>query len=169
MVDLIKTLTEPPPSSGAHVAIVGTGGIGKTSVALAVLHHPTIKGHFGVKCYFVRCETISSVDALISAVMILVCGHHAEEDPLTKILETLRRSGPTLLVLDNFETPYLASGSSSEDVQVILAQLAAVKSVSLMITMRGEAPSCVSWSGDFSIAVLSLEAARSTFLVKSTF
>lgn len=38
------------------VALIGTGGIGKTSIALAVLHHDRIKRLCGGNRQFIRCD-----------------------------------------------------------------------------------------------------------------
>ncbi|KAJ7083926.1 hypothetical protein C8R43DRAFT_1115463, partial [Mycena crocata] len=44
----------------ARVAILGAGGMGKTSLARAVLHHPQITTKYGQHCFFVVCDTVST-------------------------------------------------------------------------------------------------------------
>lgn len=50
------------------MAILGTGRIGKSSLAMAVLHHPDIMSKFGDNRCFVSCEAASSSSDVISAV-----------------------------------------------------------------------------------------------------
>ncbi|TFY82060.1 hypothetical protein EWM64_g1957 [Hericium alpestre] len=46
-------------NSHARVAILGPGGIGKTSVALTVLHHEAVQCRFKDACYFFSCEAVT--------------------------------------------------------------------------------------------------------------
>ncbi|PPQ77988.1 hypothetical protein CVT25_015455 [Psilocybe cyanescens] len=51
----------------ARVIILGLGGIGKTSLALAIAHNDRIKEIFGNKSYFVSCEGLKSgLDLVLS-------------------------------------------------------------------------------------------------------
>ncbi|KAF7364975.1 TPR-like protein [Mycena venus] len=49
----------------AHVAIVGAGGIGKTSIALTSIHHPDVQKEFHQQ-FFLSCEAIFTADNLIT-------------------------------------------------------------------------------------------------------
>ncbi|KAH7108339.1 hypothetical protein BKA62DRAFT_681874 [Auriculariales sp. MPI-PUGE-AT-0066] len=98
---------------GAAVAVLGTGGVGKTSLTLAALHHPHIVTFYGTRRLFVSCE--GSID-------------HA-------VLHTLASA------------PAVIPEASRVAVEGLLAALAAVPSLTLLITMRGsERPHGTRWT-----------------------
>lgn len=104
---------------------MGPGGIGKSSLALAALHHESVLSKFGSHRYFISCEAASSHTQLL-AVVALYFGL-AEEQKLDKaIIQCLSSiQGPALLVLDNFETPWESTEYQSlvEDFLSLLADI----------------------------------------------
>src|ERR1700744_3902157 len=53
----------------AHVAVLGSGGIGKTTVALAALHDPEVERLFLQKRFFVPCDAAATAEALAVEVL----------------------------------------------------------------------------------------------------
>ncbi|KAJ7095541.1 hypothetical protein C8R44DRAFT_813427 [Mycena epipterygia] len=90
--------------STAHLAILGTGGMGKTSLAIAALHHPEVAEKYTHR-YFVSCHsTVSCSDLARSIAEHIGC----EKGPnmSKKIVNHFLLSPASLSVLDNFETPW---------------------------------------------------------------
>ncbi|KAG8910880.1 hypothetical protein FRC02_006927 [Tulasnella sp. 418] len=53
-------------SGGAvHLAILGPGGIGKTSVALKIAHDSDVMGRFGQNIYWLQCEQATTIPLLV--------------------------------------------------------------------------------------------------------
>src|ERR1700728_3976686 len=152
-----------------HLAILGSGGIGKTTVALAILHDDDIQQTFQNKRYFVPCDAVTSPHLLIQHILQVlgVNKKGSYGDPLTVLHEFLVSACPLLLVLDNFETPWVESDDQT-GVESVLQRIAAIQHVALIITMRGtETPSGVHWAESEALpplSPLSLDAARSAFL-----
>ncbi|KAJ7127844.1 hypothetical protein C8R44DRAFT_911033 [Mycena epipterygia] len=98
--EIITSLTQQP----ARIAILGTGGMGKTSLAKAALHHPHVSGQYENRFF------ITSESATTSIELAALVGSHLGLKPgkdLTKlVVKYLARGPPCLLVLDNLETSW---------------------------------------------------------------
>ncbi|KAJ7105549.1 hypothetical protein C8R44DRAFT_745713 [Mycena epipterygia] len=147
----------------AYIAILGPGGIGKTSLAQAALHHPEVAVKYEQR-FFVGADS-----ATTSIELAALTGLHLGLKPgknLTKaVVQFLSRSPPCLLVLDNLETSWEPLKSRS-GVEEFLSLLTDVPHLALIITMRGaERPAKVRWTRPFlePLKPLSHAAAQQTF------
>ena len=157
------------PNAG-RVAILGGPGMGKTSLALNVLHDPAVVQKFGTSVYFIACDAAEAGTDLLSIV-----AHHfgiptAMRPGLQKaLLAKLQSNGHTLITLDNFESAWDAT-SRRVEAEAVLALLAGLDNVAFIITMRGgERPSSVSWTKPVVPLLEPLDriAAKHTFLAIS--
>jgi hypothetical protein len=87
-----------------RIAILGGGGMGKTSLARAALHHPEIGIKF-VDRYFVSAESATSTVEL-AALIGLHVGLNPGKDLTKPIVQYFSTKPPCLLILDNLETPW---------------------------------------------------------------
>lgn len=87
-----------------RIAILGTGGIGKTSLARAALHHPEIRAKYS-QCFFIAAEkTTSSIDLV--ALIGTHLGLKPQKDLTKSIIQYFSNNSSCLLVVDNLETPW---------------------------------------------------------------
>ena len=55
-----------------RIAILGGGGMGKTSTALHILHHSAVKARYGEVRYFVGCDSVTSGGALALLILQII-------------------------------------------------------------------------------------------------
>ncbi|KAJ7236795.1 hypothetical protein C8J57DRAFT_1376233 [Mycena rebaudengoi] len=147
----------------AHVVILGSGGIGKTSVALAVLHSPGVKRQFLNRRFFVSCDAATSVDALVLEIL-RVFGMTLENGiaPTTKVLAFLEGSS-CIICLDNFETSWDADPRA---VEAFLAKITSTPNTAVLLTSRGASrPLQTNWTKPLlpPLKPLTLDAALETW------
>ncbi len=117
--------------------VLGGAGYGKSTLSLTALHDERVADRFMDARYFVRCDTASGRQGLLDQMAIALGITAASgEDLQSKILVHLRQRR-TLLVLDNFETPWDAVGQRS-DCEEFLAVLAEIPTLALVVTLRGQ-------------------------------
>jgi tetratricopeptide (TPR) repeat protein len=128
----------------AHVCLLGPGGMGKTSVSLAVVEQPLITRHFpGGDCVWVPCIEATSVALLLEILYLQLQVPGDKQVTLEKIISHLKTSQPHLILLDNFETPWNAPGPGTQkQIEDILRRLSLLNHIAIFITMRGTNPPC---------------------------
>jgi hypothetical protein len=128
-----------------HVAILGGGGMGKTTLAKAVLHHPEIITKYDHR-FFVPADSATSSTELATQI-----GFHIGLKPardLTRPVVQYFADGPSaLLILDNFETPWEPMESRGK-VEEFLSLLADVAHLALIVSQRSLLAPCIDLSTD---------------------
>jgi tetratricopeptide (TPR) repeat protein len=140
--------------SAARIAILGPGGVGKTALAHAVLTHVKVMHRFGdSRRYLVPCESLTSRDALLVALAnslsLLQPGTTSDSYLVGLEPRVLSAMGSeeSILCLDNFESPWDQPGPNKKAVEMLLADITALSSVTVLITMRGgERPKETAWT-----------------------
>lgn len=148
----------------SHIAILGHGGIGKTTLALLILHDARVASKFLSRRVFVKCEGLSTASAIIQALANQFLPDISEPRSLQAALLQKLRSGeePTLVVLDSIESAWATDDLNR--VESFLAMLSTLDRISLVITMRGTcSPNGVRWIHLQPLAPLNHADGRSLF------
>ncbi len=110
--------------------------MGKTSLALRILNDAAAQAKYEDRRYFVPCDIVCSVEFTVEILLQAIIKLMQLESTSDAVRQLYAISKPTILVFDNFETLWDCS-SDQYDIQRLLAQLNAMKQITLMITMRG--------------------------------
>ncbi|KAJ7716367.1 P-loop containing nucleoside triphosphate hydrolase protein, partial [Mycena metata] len=158
--DMIQMLSQLSP----RIAILGGGGMGKTTLAQTILHEHDIVRQYEHRFFVTAESTTNSVELASRIASHLGLGPGPD---LTKAVVAYFAAGPpSLLILDNLETPWELLKSRAK-VEEFLSLLADVEHLALVITMRGaERPAKVGWTRPFLAPLESLSdaATRKIFM-----
>ncbi|KAG1899726.1 uncharacterized protein F5891DRAFT_394263 [Suillus fuscotomentosus] len=137
--DLVAELTALIVN-GEHIALIGPGGMGKSSLATAILHEQLIIDKFADRRFFMAYDDLDPSTITFETFMTHFAGALGIEitgaDPLRPI-STFLHSASALVVLDNAETFEEASALSAlEKIPPAIANIANIPGVVLILTSR---------------------------------
>ncbi|KAJ6477738.1 hypothetical protein C8R45DRAFT_1157671 [Mycena sanguinolenta] len=157
---IVQMLAQP----SLRIAILGGGGIGKTSLARAALHHQDTLARFEQR-FFVSAEP-ATTSVELAALIGLHIGLNPGKDLTQAVVHYFSMQPSSLLIMDNLETAWEPIQSRT-GVEKFLSLLTDIEHLGLIITMRGaERPGKVQWSHPFLVPLqtLSNHATKQTFM-----
>jgi CO dehydrogenase nickel-insertion accessory protein CooC1 len=113
----------------ARAAILGPGGIGKTALAVTVLHSMKVVEKYPIRHF--PCDSVQTNNSLVATIGSHL-GLEGSQSSTRHIVHHLTMQPPTLLILDNFETPWEPADGRVK-VEEFLALLADIPHVGLLV------------------------------------
>ncbi|KAJ6481615.1 hypothetical protein DFH09DRAFT_1292368 [Mycena vulgaris] len=164
ILTILQSFTDQVP----RIAILGAGGIGKTSLARAVLHHPAIAARYETHRLFIRCDTVSTCVQLVALIGAHI-GLTPVKDLTRPVIHHFSTGPPTLLILDNLETVW-ESTEGRGNVEQFLSSLTNVDHLALIVgphhnaRCRKARQRVLDTAFSEALKTVTLEAARQTFI-----
>ena len=119
----------------ASVALFGTIGVGKSCVALTLLHHNQTKARFGQNRYFLNCDDLkNSVEGFLESLSGAIWAKHTTS--ITQLRLHLVSSPPLLLLLEGIDLILDQQTPESEEISATIEEFGSYNNVCLVTTSR---------------------------------